>query len=32
MTIGNLLAAAPWIVFGVLLAVICIRLFGSLRP
>ena len=29
MTVGNLLAMAPWIVFGVLLAVICIRLLGS---
>jgi hypothetical protein len=29
MTVSNLLAAAPWIVFGVLLVVICIRLLGS---
>jgi hypothetical protein len=29
MTVSNLLAMAPWIVFGVLLVVICIRLLGS---
>lgn len=29
MTVGSLLAVAPWVVFGVLLAVICIRLIGS---
>jgi hypothetical protein len=29
MTVSNLLAVAPWIVFGVLLVVICIRLLGS---
>jgi hypothetical protein len=29
MTVSNLLAVAPWVVFGVLLVVICIRLLGS---
>src|SRR5690348_10321992 len=29
MTISDVLVAAPWIVFGVALAVICIRLLGS---
>jgi hypothetical protein len=31
MTISDVLVAAPWIVFGVALAVICIRLLGSRR-
>lgn len=31
MTVSNLLAAAPWVVFGVLLGAICLRLLGSLR-
>jgi hypothetical protein len=31
MTISDVLVAAPWIVFGVAFAVICIRLLGSRR-
>lgn len=31
MTISDMLVAAPWIVFAVALAVICIRLLSSSR-
>jgi hypothetical protein len=31
MTCSDLIVAAPWIIFGVALAVVCIRLFRSSR-
>ncbi len=31
MTVSDVLVAAPWIIFGVVLAVMCIRLAGARR-
>lgn len=31
MTVNDLIAATPWIVFGIALIVLCIRLFRSSR-